>query len=161
MQTAIFRTGQQELVKQRVDSGTVIEIGDMVFLDTNDVKPVSDFTWDTNEATTQAGVANVFLGIAVEKSASGETDDISVDVSSMSVWEFTVASSTYEYGDELSPKKHASENELLNDTLKATASDGAAMAQAAQYASSAVTRLKVKFASAFNVASSNSNAAVG
>lgn len=160
-QTAFFRHGQQQLVKQPVDSGTVIEIGDMLFLDTDDVKPASSLTWNTSEAVTQADFANVFVGIAVEKSASGQTDPISVDISALSVWEFTVASATYQVGDELSPKKHASANSLLNDTLKATASDGAAMAMARKYALSAVTRLQVSFASAYNVASANANAAVG
>ena len=87
-----FRSGQVELRRVRVDSGTVIEAGDLVYLDTDDVKPASDFPWDTNLATTQAAFAAVFLGVAHTASADGETDDVSVDVSPHSVYEFDVAS---------------------------------------------------------------------
>ena len=48
-----FRSGQVELHKVRVDSGTVIEAGDLVWLDTNDAKPAKDFAWTTDLATTQ------------------------------------------------------------------------------------------------------------
>lgn len=42
-----FRSGQVQLQKLRVDSGTVIEAGDLVYLDTDDVKPASDYPWNT------------------------------------------------------------------------------------------------------------------
>lgn len=154
-----FRFGQQEVVKQRVDSGTVISIGDMLYLDTNDVKPAASTTWDTNLATTQAAFADVFIGIALEQSASGSTDDIDVDISPMSVYEFAVASATYEVGDLLGPDKDTG-NAILSQTLEgAVAASSVAMAY--EYKSAASTLLKVKFASAFNPSSSNANASIG
>src|SRR5438128_14642 len=90
------RSGQVEPHKIRVDSGTVIEAGDLVWLDTNDAKPAKDFTWTTDLATTQGNFAAVFLGVAHQSSAAGETADISVDLSPFSVYEFDVDSATYE-----------------------------------------------------------------
>ena len=85
-----FRSGQVELRKLRVDSGTVLEAGDLVYLDTDDVKPASTFAFTTNIATTRANFAAVFLGVCHQPSASGDTADVSIDVSPQSVYEFDV-----------------------------------------------------------------------
>lgn len=156
---SVYRFGQVELVKYAVDSATVISAGDMVYLDTNDVKPASDLTWDTNLATTQATFANTFMGIAREASASGDTDAIDIDISPMSVYEFTVASDTYELSASLGPDK-ATGNELLDQALE-DAVAASAVAFPYERAGTATTLLKVKFASAFNPASSNANASIG
>lgn len=68
-----YRTGQREPRKYGVASATVIEIGDLVYYDTStdQVKPASDFTWNTDLATTQGGFADVVAGVAMESSASG------------------------------------------------------------------------------------------
>lgn len=154
-----YRFGQTALVKYAVDSSTVISIGDMLYLDTDDVKPASSTTWNTNLATTQADFADVFIGIAREQSASGDTDDIDVDISPDSVYEFAVASATYELSDVMGPDK-ASGNAIVSQTLeKAVAASSVAFPF--ERASASVTLLKVKFASAFNPASSNANASIG
>jgi hypothetical protein len=148
-----------QLARLRVDSGTVISAGDLVYLDTDDVKPAADFTWDTNLATTQAAFAAVFLGVAQQPSADGETDDVSVDLSPLSVYEFDVASAAYEVGDDLGPDELSSA--LTSQKLEAVANGGLAVARAAEYRASGATTLRVRFASAFHTASANVNAAIG
>ena len=145
-----FRSGQMSLRKVRVDSSTVIEVGDLVFLDTDDVKPASAFTWDTNLATTQSAFAAVFLGIAHEASASGETDPISVDTSPLSVYEMDVASGAYEIGDELGPDESSST--LSDQQLEAVGSGATGIAFASEYNTSGATKLRVQFKSAFHAA---------
>lgn len=154
-----FRNGQRQLVKGRVDSGTVIEIGDMVWLDTDDLKPASDFTWNTNLATTQGDFAAKFVGISLEQSASGDTDDISVDVSADAVYEFTVASATYEVGDDLGPDANTtpSPDQLEDQVLEAVSSAAAGIARAREYKASASTKLMVSFNSAYFGANVNAN----
>ena len=93
-----FRSGAVELHRLRVDSATVIEAGDMVYLDTDDVKPASSFTWTTDLPTTQGAFAAVFLGIAHQQSASGATDPLSVELPPHSVLDVNV-NATYEAGD--------------------------------------------------------------
>ncbi|MCA9040451.1 MAG: hypothetical protein KDA65_08900 [Planctomycetaceae bacterium] len=154
-----YRSGQVQLIKVRVDSTTVIEAGDLVFLDTDDVKPASDFNWDTDLGTTQASFAAVFLGVAHQCSANGDTDPISVDVSPHSVYEFDVAASTYEVGDLLGPDESSSE--LHDQQLEGVASGGLAIARAVEYRSSSSSLLRVNFASAFHTGSANVNAAMG
>ena len=154
-----FRSGQVQLHRVRVDSATVIEVGDLVFLDGDDAKPASDFTWTTDLATTQAAFAASFLGIAHQQSAAGDTDDVSVDVSPTSVYEFDAASATYELGDALGSDELSST--LESQKLEAVGSTSLGVARAAEYKAAASTRLRVTFASAYHCGSSNLNASLG
>lgn len=154
-----YRHGQTQLVKLPVDSSTVIEIGDMVFLDTDDVKPASSFTWTTDLATTQGNFAAKFIGIACESSASGDTDKISVDISPVSVYEMDAASDTYIPGAPLGPDKDTG-NALLDQTLE-DAVAAASIARVYKAVDTAGTKVEVTFASAYNVAANNVNGVVG
>ncbi|GAB4159738.1 MAG: hypothetical protein Tsb009_37040 [Planctomycetaceae bacterium] len=154
-----FRSGQVQLQKVRVDSGTVIEAGDLVYLDTDDAKPASSFPWTTDLATTQAAFAAKFLGVAHQSSASGETEDISVDISPTSVYEFDVNSATYEVGDALGPDEASLT--LMDQQLEAVGSATLGIARAAEYKSSSSTTLRVMFASAYHTGSANANASIG
>jgi len=98
-----------------VDSPTVINRGDAVWLDSDDVKPASDFTWDTDIFTTRAAFAAKFAGVALGHSASGETSEIPVQVGGFI--RFGFAGSTYEVGDPVAMDK-ASGNAMLNDRLE-------------------------------------------
>lgn len=154
-----FRSGQVQLVKGRVDSASVIEAGDLVFLDGDDVKSAGSFAWDTDLATTQGGFAAKFLGVAHEGSEDGKTDPISVDVSPFAIYEFDVANDTYELGELLGPDEGTSE---LNATqLASVGSSGLGIARAMEYTEGDRRQLRVSFCSAFQAGSANVNAAVG
>lgn len=99
-----------------VDSATVIEIGDMLWQDTDDVKPASDYTWDTDLKTTRTQFAEDFVGVAFDASASGETDDIAVYTRGTFVFE--CAAATFEIGDGVGPAK-ASGNALEDQKVVA------------------------------------------
>ena len=154
-----FRSGQVELHKVRVLSDTVIEAGDLVWLDGNDARPASDFDWTTDLATTQGNFAAVFLGVAHQSSAAGETADISVDLSPLSVYEFEVTAGTFEVGGLLGPA--AGTNVLADQKLATVASGALAIARAAEYKAASSSMLRVQFASAFHPASANVNANIG
>jgi hypothetical protein len=154
-----FRSGQVQLVKCRVDSGTVIEAGDMVWLDTDDVKPASAFAWTTNLATSQGNFAAKFIGIAHQQSANGDTTPISVDISPLSVYEMDVPATTYEVGGLLGPDESSST--LMDQQLETVGSGAAAIARAVEYKATASSTLRVSFASAFSTASANVNAGIG
>lgn len=126
-----------------VDSATVIEVGDMVYLDTDDVKPVSTAgLWDTNLLTTQENLRKIFLGIAQSASASGETDPVLICTDG--VFEMDAASATYEVGDTVAPDKDSGNN-LLDQTVEAVAGSGA-IGRVYKKATSA-TRVMVHFKS--------------
>lgn len=144
-----------------MDSATVIERSDLVFLDTDDVKPASDFTWDTDLPTTQAAFAAVFLGVAHEQSADGDTDPVSVDLSPDAVYEFDVPSGTYEVGDVLGPDEAAGGSALTDQQLEAVASGTLGIARSTEFKAAASTSLRVLLASAYYAGSANVNAAIG
>lgn len=161
-----YRYGPRDPRKFTVLSATVVEVGDMMYWvkdsSSNEVYPASSYTWDTNLATTQGTFAAVFVGIAMESSASGDTDPISIDVSPHSVYEFAVPSGTYYHGDEFGPDEGSSS--LLDQTLEKVSTSAAAIAKYAEKGASSqasTTKLNVTFAPAFIAASSNVNAQIG
>lgn len=153
-----FRSGQVHLRKVRVDAETVVSAGDLLWLDGNDAKPASQFSWDTDLATTQAAFAALFLGVAHQPSAAGETVPVSVDVSPDSVYEFDVAPAAYELGTPLGPDELS--DSLMNQQLEGAAA-GSAIARAAEFTPASVSTLRVTFASAFHTSSTNAGAALG
>ena len=154
-----FRSGQVQLQKLRVDAATVLEAGDLVYLDGDDVKPAKDFPWTTDLATTQGAFAALFLGVCHQQSASGDTGDVSVDLSPLSVYEFNVNADTYEVGDPLGPDEQASK--LMNQQLEVVANANLGIARAAEYKAASSSLLRVTLASAFHAGSANVNAALG
>ena len=105
----------------------MIEIGDLVYLDTNDAKPSGQDTdsngtgdlWNTNLATTQEAFHDVFLGVAMQRSRSGDTD--SIRVASTGVFEFASPSATYELGNLVGPDQTGGNN-LENQQVELVAS---------------------------------------
>jgi hypothetical protein len=154
-----FRSGQVQLRKVRVDAATVIEAGDLVWLDVDDAKPASAFPWTTNLATTQGAFAAKFLGVAHQQSQAGDTDPISVDIGPHSVYEFDVNSAAYELGTPLGPDESSST--LMDQQLETVANAANGIARAAEYTPGAQGTLRVTFASAYATGSANVNAAVG
>lgn len=123
-----------------VDSATVIEIGDMAWLDTDDVKPASDFTWNTSLAQTQADFKAKFIGMSADRSRAGDTDQVGVDKNG--VKEFTCAAATFEVGDLVGPAK-ASGNALENQKVVSVASEDYAIGRVAKRYSSSTTTVEI------------------
>jgi len=92
-----YRYGDESPRLFAVDGDTVVEIGDLLWLDTDDAKPASDLSWNTDLATTQADFAAKFAGVAMEASPSGESEDIRV--ATTGVFEFDCDAATFEVGD--------------------------------------------------------------
>lgn len=91
-----WRYGETNPIVAAVDSGTVIEIGDLLYLDTDDAKPASDQADQGTEASNQESFADKFLGVAMQRSRSGDTDPIRV--ATTGVFEFACPSGTHEVG---------------------------------------------------------------
>jgi hypothetical protein len=160
MARAIHRFGPATLKDYPVDSTTVVTKGDMMFLDTDDVKPAASFTWDTNIATTQAAFNNVFVGIAAEGRASGDAaTTIAIDVNPAGVWEYDQAADAVLTGGLIGPAK-ASGNALENQKVVECAA-AAAIGRCHVGVGSSATRIQCTFGSARHTASANANAAFG
>lgn len=159
--TAPFRHGQIDWRRFPVESATKIERGDLLWADSdshnNYVKPASDFTWDTDLATTQASFAAVFVGVAAGSSAVGETGEIDVDVSSLSVFEFDATADEYKPSDTLGPAANGSK---LHNKILAKAVAVSAIGRVHSKTPAASTRVLTTLHSALAL-SNNVNANIG
>lgn len=153
----IYRKGPVTLRSYPVASASVVNLGDAVYMDTT-AKANGDYTWDTNLATTQGTHAAVFIGIAHTASASGETDNIQVNVNPETVYEVDCASATFLPGALVGFAKQS--GNLLEPQKVAAAISTSSVGRVETGVTSA-TRVRVTFASAYHTASSNVNANVG
>ena len=147
-----WRYGDTNPVVAAVDSATVIEIGDLVYQDVDDARPASrlisempqshpDRYQDLQEtiqpsvgegmATTTATqeipqelFADNFLGVAMQRSRSGDTE--SIRVATTGVFEFDCPAGLYELGDLMGVDQIVDGPALANQTV--TPVDGAKLA---------------------------------
>lgn len=107
-----WRYGDTNPVLAAVDSATVIEIGDLLYLDGDDAKPAGDQADASSEAANQEAFAGKFLGVAMQRSKAGETEPIRV--ATTGVFEYVCPSSTFELGDLIGPSENSG-GTLLED----------------------------------------------
>src|SRR5688572_30096038 len=91
-----WRYGDTQPVVLPVDSATVIEVGDLVYLETDDVRPAGQQTDAGSEASNQEAFHDKFAGVAMQRSRAGDTSPIRV--ATRGVFEFDCASATFEVG---------------------------------------------------------------
>lgn len=117
------RADAYEMRRLPVDSAQVIELGDMVWLNGDDARPASAFSYVSgNLPGTQANFRQSFIGIAMGASESGETEPI--PIATRGVFEMDVASATFEVGDLLGPDDNATPDALLDQQVIAIGENG-------------------------------------
>ena len=92
-----WRYGETSPVMMPVDAETTIEIGDLLYLATDDVRPAAMLTPGGSLAATQETFHDNFVGVAMQCSPAGSTAPIRV--ATTGVFEFNCASATFEVGD--------------------------------------------------------------
>jgi hypothetical protein len=129
-----------------VDSATVIEIGDMLYLDIDDAKPASAQSDQGTKSSNQQLFHDVFAGVAMQASRSGDTQPIRV--ATTGVFEFDCVSTTLEVGDMLGPDENVAGTALLNGTVIKVTTANAAVGRCAKRLNPAGTRTLVDIVSA-------------
>ena len=127
-----------------VASATVIAIGDLIWQDTgasNVPKPAADITWNTNIATTQEDFHDKFMGVALDASRSGDTNQIRV--ATAGVFEFDCASATFKAGDLVGTAKQTG-NAIENQKVVAVATANLAIGRVEKDYASATTKVLVR-----------------
>ena len=125
-----WRYGDTNPVMAAVDSAVTIEIGDLLFLNTDDARPASYQADQESEAANQTLVAEKFLGVAMQQSRAG--DMAPIRVATTGVFEFDCASSTFEIGDLIGISENSSGNGLLDQTITSVASADLAIGRVAR-----------------------------
>jgi hypothetical protein len=141
-----WRYGDTCPVVLPVDSATVIEIGDMVYLDTDDAKPASAQGDQGTKTANQQLFHDNFAGVAMQASRSGDTQPIRV--ATTGVFEFDCVSTTLEVGDMMGPDENVAGTALLNGTVIKVSAATNAIGRCAKRLNPAGTHVLVDIVSA-------------
>lgn len=134
-----WRYGDTNPVMLAVDSATVIEIGDLVYLNTDDALPASSLADAGSESATQMAFHDYFAGVAMQRSRAGDTAPIRVATSG--VFEFACLAATFEVGDLIGVDEAASGTQLENQVVAKVSSTANAIGRCAKRATTNTTRV--------------------
>lgn len=136
-----WRYGDTNPVVAAIDSATVIEIGDLLWQDTDDAKPASDQSDQGNEVANQQEFADNFLGVAMQRSRSGDTAPIRV--ATTGVFEFDCPSGTFELGDFIGDDENTAGNALLDQQVTTANNSVGAIGRVAKREAAATTSVLI------------------
>jgi len=145
--TLRYRRGDTNPVFAAPASVTVIEIGDLLYLDasTKAPKPASDQSNEGNLLANQMEFHDNFLGVAEQASADGDTDDIRIATSGD--FEFPCASATFDLGDLIGAVEASNGTELEDQKVVAVDGEYASIGRCCQPEDSANTAVMVRIRS--------------
>jgi hypothetical protein len=136
-----WRYGDTNPVVAAVDSATEIEVGDLLYLDTDDAKPASSQADQGSKTANQKLFADKFLGVAMQRSPVGETDPIRV--ATTGVFEYDCPSGTFELGGFVGADENAAGNALLDQQVAPVAASKYAVGRVAKRVAAAATAVLV------------------
>lgn len=140
-----WRYGETNPVVLPVDAGTEIEIGDLVYLDTDDAKPAAAQADQGTKAANQELFHDRFAGVAMQRSRAGDTDPIRV--ATTGVFEFLCASAMFEIGSLVGVDEATTGTELESQRAAAVATPNLAIGRCAKRVSPASGRVFVDIVS--------------
>jgi hypothetical protein len=139
--TLRWRYGDTSPVVLPVDSATEIEIGDLVYLDTDDAKPAGSLADAGTEAANQEAFHDAFAGVAMQRSRAGDTDPIRV--ATRGVFEFPCASATLEVGALIGTSENGAGDALEDQQVEGVATANLAIGRCAKRVNPAATTVLV------------------
>ncbi len=125
-----WRYGETNPVVAAVNEETVIAIGDLLLLAVDDARPASAQDDQGSKGANQEQFAKYFLGVAMQRSAAGESTP--VRVATTGVFQFDCPADTYELGELVGPSENAEGNRLLNQQVEKVASPQRAIGRVAR-----------------------------
>ena len=140
-----WRYGATNPVVLPVDSTTVIEIGDLVYLATDDVRPASDQADQGTEAANQELFHDNFAGVAMQRSPAGDTKPIRV--ATTVVFEYVCLSATFEVGALIGVDEASNGTQLEDQVVVSVATANLAVGRCAKRLNPASTRVLVEIVS--------------
>jgi hypothetical protein len=134
-----WRHGDTEPVLVPVASATVIEIGDLVYLSGGAAVPAFDLADTGTEAGNQEAFHDLFIGVAMQQSLNGETDDIRV--ATAGVFEFDCLSASLALGALVGADEEGTGTALENQVVASVATANLAVGRVHKATTSATTVL--------------------
>jgi hypothetical protein len=142
--TMRWRYGETNPVVIPVESATVVEIGDIVYVASDKVHPAAELADLATLALSQESLHDALAGVAMQRSRAGDTTPIRV--ATTGVFEFDCASATFDVG-ELVGAAAATGTNLENQKVVAVATSNLAIGRCAKGVSPAGTRVLVDIVS--------------
>lgn len=139
--TMRWRYGDTNPVMAPVDSAVGVEIGDLVYLDTDDARPASSQADAGSVGLNQSTFKGGFLGVAMQASGVGEAGSIRIATSG--VFEFDVDAATFELGDLLGAAENAGGDGLEDQKLAPAGGVNASIGRCAKRVNPASTRVLI------------------
>jgi hypothetical protein len=136
-----WRYGDTLPVILPVDATTVIEIGDLVYLETDDARPASAQADQLTEIANQELFHDKFAGVAMQASRNGDTQPIRV--ATAGVFEFDCLSTAFEVGKLIGADENAAGTLLERQVVAPVATSNLAVGRCAKRVSPAATRVLV------------------
>lgn len=140
-----WRYGDTNPVMMAVDSATVIEIGDLIYQDTDDAKPASSQADQGTKAANQELFHDKFAGIAMQKSRAGDTTPIRV--ATTGVFEFPCPSASFELGDLIGADENTAGTLLEDQQVIGVATANLAVGRCAKRVQPADTKVLIEIVS--------------
>ena len=125
-----WRYGDTNPVVAAVDLMSDVEIGDLVFLNTDDARPASYQADQGSESDNQTLFAEKFLGVAMQQSRSGDTTPIRI--ATTGVFEFDCEAGTFELGGLIGASENSAGNGLLDQSVESVATPDLAIGRVAK-----------------------------
>jgi len=137
-----LRADSKEMYWVPVASATVIEIGDLVWLNGSNVEPATTIAHATSATQTKQDFADAFAGVAMEASADGQT--YKVGVATEGVFLFDCAAATFDVWDLISIVATGTTAVADAQTVVGGAAAAEAIGVAARYYSANTTSVEVE-----------------
>ncbi len=130
-----------------VDSAVVIAIGDLCYMEVDDVRPASSLTYTNGLAQVRSELAGKFIGVAAQESANAQTKNIRVDA--RGIFLLPCTSGTFEVGDFVGAAEISGAASLDPRTVDKVYSPFEAIGRVVKRESSAVTVVEVEIFSRY------------
>ncbi|HEY1598330.1 MAG TPA: hypothetical protein VGG64_01920 [Pirellulales bacterium] len=140
-----WRYGETSPVILPVQSGTVIEIGDLLYWSTDHVLPAVAQADQGTKAGNQQLFHNNFAGVAMQQSRSGDTNPIRV--ATTAVFAYDCSSATFEVGTLVGADENSGGTALQNQVVAAVGAENLAVGRCAKRLNPAGTCVMVEIVS--------------
>jgi len=141
-----WRYGDTNPVVLPVDSGQTVEIGDLVYLEVDDARPISNLPDQGTLIANQEAMHDKFLGVAMQASEVGSATSIRIATSG--VFELQCMAETFEIGDLVGGHEDGTGTQLLSQTIEGVATENLAIGRCAKRVPTAANKVLVDIASA-------------
>lgn len=140
-----YKWGITDDILVPVDTAQVIEIGDLIWLNTDDARPATAQSDQGTESANQIEFRTNFLGVAQQRSRDGDTDEIRV--ATKGVFKMDCASAQFEIGDMVGADENGTGDGLLDQTVVEVSATSEAIGQVAVREPANVTSVLIRIQS--------------